>query len=57
MKKVVETKSRKTDWAAQVRKYKPELNRLTDAERQQLLAEALADIDGGKTATSHARRR
>lgn len=57
MKKVAETKSRKTDWAAQVRKFKPELNRLTDAECQQLVAEACADINGAKLAIPHVRRR
>ena len=57
MKKVAETKPGKTDWAAHVRKYKPDLNQLTNVERQQLLSEALMDINGGKTATSHVRRR
>ncbi len=38
------TANRKINWAAKVRRFKPQLNALTSAERQHLLKEALADI-------------
>ncbi|MBI3851109.1 MAG: hypothetical protein HY298_12665 [Verrucomicrobia bacterium] len=49
--------SKKVDWAAEVRKFKPQLNALTDSQRQRLLAEALADINGAELTRAHARRR
>ena len=44
MKKETASRTKKIDWAAEVRKYKPQLNALSDVERQQLLVEAVADI-------------
>lgn len=38
--------SSNVDWATEVRKYKPQLNALTDAQRQELLEEGLRLIYG-----------
>jgi len=49
--------SRKTDWAAEVRKHKPRLNALSDAERDRLLEKGMAMIYGVKPAEADARGR
>jgi len=54
--KVTKT-SQTTDWAAKVRKFKPQLNSLTDAERRRLLKEAMADINSAEPAVPNVRRR
>ena len=46
-----------TDWAARIRKLKPRMNALTDAERQRLLAEALEKINGRVSFKTHAHSR
>ena len=53
--KSVKTKSgKKVNWASKVRKFKPQLNKLTEAKRQQLLRQALADINGAAKIVEHA---
>ena len=37
--------ARRTDWAAKVRKFKPQLNALTDEERTRLLHEGLTFLE------------
>ena len=49
--------SRKTDWAVEVRKHKPRLNALSDAERDRLLEKGMAMIYGVKPAEADARGR
>ena len=56
MKKGEKSKASKLNWAVEVRKFKPQLNALTSKERQKLLRDALADIDGTGAAASHVRR-
>jgi hypothetical protein len=46
----------KINWAAKVRKYKPQMNGLTNVERRRLLKEALTDINGANAAAPHVRR-
>ena len=47
---------KKTDWVAIVRKHKPAMNALTDAERQALMAEGLEMIYGADYRKPHVRR-
>jgi hypothetical protein len=47
--------NRKINWAAKVRGFRPRLNALSNGERQQLLTEALAKING-RAATTDVRR-
>lgn len=54
MRKNAAKKRPTTDWAARIRKLKPGMNALTDAERERLLAEALAKIHGRVSAKAHA---
>ena len=49
--------SKRIDWAVEVRKHKPQLNTLTDAERQELFEEGLAMIQGTMKTERHARSR
>ncbi|MBI2927078.1 MAG: hypothetical protein HYY24_15390 [Verrucomicrobia bacterium] len=55
--KVLRTTSKKRDWAAEVRQFKPQLNALTGAERELLLEEGLKKIYGAAPAKGHAGRR
>ncbi len=47
----------KKNWAAEVRKFKPQMNALTDTERARLLDEGLKIIYGAAPAKGHAGRR
>lgn len=43
-KKVVTTKEKKTPGTVAVEKYRPRMNKLTDAEREKLLAHAMVTV-------------
>ncbi len=47
----------KAKWARRIRKLKPQMNALSEAEREQLLSETLQRIYGATSVQTHAGRR
>ena len=59
MMKTKRTKAKtqkKTDWVSVIRKHKPAMNALTDAERQELMAKGLNLIYGMDRSKAHVGR-